>query len=114
MNPTTTGSRFRAYATALDALRLTRAPLAAIAAIDSGHADQLRRASLSVVLNLAEGARRRGRDRTHFFRIAAGSAAEARAALDAAAALGLIAESDAAAAWAQFDAVLAMLWPLTR
>lgn len=43
---------------------------------ESALKDQARRAADSVVLNLAEGCCREGKDRLHHFRIAAGSAAE--------------------------------------
>jgi four helix bundle protein len=47
--------------------------------------DQLHRASLSVVLNIAEGAGRNARaDKRHFYEIAKGSAAETAAALEVA------------------------------
>jgi four helix bundle protein len=53
---------------------------AAARLLPSGHAvlrDQLERASLSVVLNISEGAARRGRrDRARFFTIARSSASE--------------------------------------
>ncbi|MCE9574740.1 MAG: four helix bundle protein [Deltaproteobacteria bacterium] len=114
MNPTPTGPRFRVYDLALDALRLARASITRIHATNRDLADQLQRAASSVVLNLAEGAQRRGRDRAHSYRIAAGSAAESRACLDAAEALGYVSAADAAELWRRFDAVVAMLWPLTR
>ena len=44
--------------------------------------DQFERASLSVVLNIAEGAGKVGRDRIKFFRIAMGSLREVQACLD--------------------------------
>jgi four helix bundle protein len=44
--------------------------------------DQFERASLSVVLNLAEGSGKVGRDRKRFFRIAMGSLREVQACLD--------------------------------
>ena len=44
--------------------------------------DQFERASLSVVLNLAEGSAKVGRDRKKFFRIAMGSLRETQACLD--------------------------------
>jgi len=44
--------------------------------------DQIDRASLSVVLNLAEGSGRKGKDRVQFFRIAMGSLKEVQACLD--------------------------------
>ncbi len=114
MNPTTSSHRFRAYDLSLEALRLTRAPLARLRVADRTIADQLQRAATSVSLNLAEGAKRRGRDRAQFYRIAAGSAAEARACLDVAEALGVVARVEIEAAWRAFDAVAAMLYPLTR
>jgi four helix bundle protein len=72
----------------------------------------MRRAASSVALNLAEGNRRTGQDRLQFFRIAAGSAAEVRAALEVALAWGYI---DAAPlAETELDRVLAMVWRLTH
>src|SRR5688572_20279238 len=103
---------FIAYDVSLEAIRQLRAPLAAIAARDASLAEQLRKAAASVPLNLREGRSRRGRDRTHLFRVAAGSAGEALAALDVAAAFGYL--DDAPAARAALDRVLALLWPLTR
>ena len=56
--------------------------------------DQLDRASVSIVLCIAEGAgRRTARDKAHFFTIARGSATECAAVLDLLAARGLIAAS---------------------
>jgi len=54
--------------------------------------DQLDRASVSIVLNIAEGAGRRTRaDKAHFFTIARGSATECAAVLELLAARGLLA-----------------------
>jgi len=69
------------------ARRVTRWP--------KGHGDlidQLRRATVSAVLNLSEGngKQKRGLERRRFFRISLGSIAEVAAALDLAAAFGLI------------------------
>jgi four helix bundle protein len=103
---------FIALDTAHDAVRLLKTPIAIIARRDVSLADQLRRAACSAVLNLAEGRRRRDRDRAHFVRIAAGSAAEARAALDLAVDLGYL---DARPeAWARLDRVLALTWPWVK
>jgi four helix bundle protein len=57
--------------------------------------DQLDRASVSIVLNIAEGAgRRTTRDKANFFTIACGSATECAAVLDLLLARGLMAPSD--------------------
>ena len=105
---------FVAYDVSLDALRALRPLLERVAARDAALAEQLRKAAASVPLNLAEGRRRRGRDRTHSFRVAAGSAAESLAALDVADALGYVDAADAVVARAHLDRVLALTWPLVR
>jgi len=57
--------------------------------------DQLDRASVSIVLNIAEGAGRRSlRDKAHFFTIARGSATECAAVLDLLLARGLVSPAD--------------------
>jgi four helix bundle protein len=58
-------------------MRKTRFPYG-----DASLKDQARRAADSVVLNIAEGAYRDGKERLKHFRIARGSAAEACAVLD--------------------------------
>ena len=98
----------------LDVVRSLRSSLAAIGANDRALADQLRRAASSISLNLAEGFRRAGKDRTQFYRIAAGSADEATAALRVALAWGYIEEATVAEALRLLDRVLAMLWRLTH
>ena len=67
---------FITYQKALAATRQLVGCLAAIKRKDRDLERQLRRAMQSVALNLAEGSRRRGQDRVHLFRIAAGSAAK--------------------------------------
>jgi four helix bundle protein len=57
-----------------------RALVDAVRRHDAELADQIYRAVKSLVLNAAEGGRRGGKDRAYHFRIAAGSAAELRAA----------------------------------
>lgn len=57
-------------------------------------ADQIKRASASIVLNIAEGNARRGvKDRKHFFHIARASAAEVSACLDLGRAFQLLAQA---------------------
>ena len=114
MNPTTNGPRFLAYDRALEALRMLRAPLGRIRGANRSLADQLTRAASSVLLNLGEGAERRGADRLHFYRIAAGSAAEVRSALDAAEALGFVEAAEVAEARDRFDQVVRILRAITR
>jgi four helix bundle protein len=75
-------------------------------------ADQVERAASSIVLNLAEGGRRRGRDPRRFFDMAHGSAGEIRGALDLADAWGWQVESGLARAL--LDRELGLLWGLTR
>src|SRR5439155_12162276 len=49
-----------------------------IHSLDRSLADQARRAAQSLVLNLAEGRKRRGRDRSQCFRVASGGGEEGR------------------------------------
>ena len=77
-----------------------------------GLRDQIERAASSIVLNLAEGDRRRGRDPGRFFDMAHGSAGEIRGALDLADAWGWQVESGQARAL--LDRELGLLWGLTR
>lgn len=106
--------RFEVYEVALEAACRLRPVLEALRRLDRGLEDQIRRAAASVVLNIAEGARRTGRDRLHLYRIAAGSAAETRSALGLAWAWGYLDEG----VWMELDPlldrVLAMLWMLTH
>ena len=111
-NPRRTG--FEAHDVARDAavlvLRLVReAPPMARALTD-----QTIRAVTSVPLNLAEGAGRQGRDRTHHWRIAYGSALEARTALELLVAAGSVNADRAAVADALLDRVAAMTWRLAH
>lgn len=103
---------FHVYGAALGLVSELRSVLAELMKSDRSLADQLRRAATSVVLNIAEGNRRTGKDRLQFFRIAAGSAAEVRAALEVAQAWGMV--DLAPAVEAELDRVLAMLWKLTH
>jgi len=76
--------------------------------------DQAVRAVISVPLNLAEGAGRRGRDRLHHWRIAYGSALEVRTALDLLVSTGVVDAEGAATAEALLDRVAAMTWRLVH
>ena len=111
-HPRATG--FDAHDVARDAaivvLRLVRHAPPALRTL----ADQTVRAVTSVPLNLAEGAGRRGRDRLHHWRIAYGSALEARTALELLVATGSVYAEAAEAADALLDRVAAMAWRLTH
>jgi len=67
-----------------------------------------------LVLNLAEGRQRVGRDRLNHWRIASGSADEVRAALRLAAALGDLDSERRAKSFHLLDRVAAMLWRFTH
>jgi len=111
-HPRATG--FDAHDVARDAaivvLRLVRQAPPALRALT----DQTVRAVTSVPLNLAEGAGRRGRDRAHHWRIAYGSALEARTALELLVATGSVDAEAAATAEALLDRVAAMAWRLVH
>ncbi len=61
---------------ALQIVTDVRAVVDAVEKRDRSLNDQMRRAAVSVISNINEGARRKGKDRLHFWRISAGSADE--------------------------------------
>ena len=101
-----------AYDVSLDLVRALRPVVAQLRRYSPEAADQVERAASSIVLNLAEGYRRRGRDPRRFFDMAHGSAGEILGALDLADAWGWQIES--APARALLDRELRLLWGLTR
>jgi four helix bundle protein len=105
---------FEAHDLARDAAVLVLRLVRGAPSADRSLIDQTVRAVTSVPLNLAEGAGRRGRDRTHHWRIAYGSALEARTALELLAATGNIDTDGAAIAEALLDRVSAMAWRLAH
>jgi four helix bundle protein len=113
-HPRRSSTGFDAHDLSLEAsilvLRLVRQAPPALRAL----ADQTVRAVTSVPLNLAEGAGRSGRDRIHHWRIAYGSALEARTALELLVATGGVDRDAAAAAEALLDRVSAMTWRLVH
>ena len=76
--------RFETLEAALELIALVRKPLEALRSRDPDLHRQIRTAASSLALNLAEGNRRAGKDRLQHFRIAAGSADEARTGLSTA------------------------------
>jgi len=107
-------ARFEAQKLALDAVAALGPLVGTVAQHDRDLASQLRRAGSSLPLNVAEGARREGRDRLQHYRIAAGSAAEARSALQVARAWGYIGGAEVEQADELLDRCLAVLWRLTH
>jgi four helix bundle protein len=101
-----------AYDVALELVRALRSVVAQLRKYSTDAADQVERAASSIVLNLAEGERRNGRDPRRFWAMAHGSAGEIRGALDLADAWGW--EVDSAHARALLDRELGLLWGLTR
>ena len=73
--------------------------------------DQVQRAACSAALNLSEGKRRNPNSRAYHFRVAHGSASEAKTALAIATRAGVL---DASEALALLDRVAAMTWRLMR
>lgn len=108
-------STFHAYEIAIQLVETLAPLLRTLRTQDSDLAKQGRKAASSVALNVAEGNRRAGGDRTHHFRIAAGSADEVRATLDVAQAWGYL-KNDAQLQSARklLDRQLAVLWRLTH
>jgi len=101
-----------AYTNALELIRALRTVVVDLRKYSADAADQVERAASSIVLNLAEGSRRKGRDPMRFFVMAHGSAAEIRGALDLAEAWGW--QIDGREARALLDRELGLLFGLTR
>jgi four helix bundle protein len=103
----------RIYEDALVMLESLVIEIAAIERHDSDLARQLRRASASVVLNIAEGSYARGRNRKALYAVALGSAKEVRACLDVAKAFRYLAAIDESIA-AKLNVICGVLFRLTR
>jgi four helix bundle protein len=101
------------YGVSLSVLEGLRPVLAEIERRDVDLARQLRRASSSIALNLAEGSSSQGRNRRARYFNAMGSARETRACLEVAQALGYV-ESAPVVVADRLDRVLATLHKLTR
>ena len=86
--------RLDVYRCAVRLLALASALAARLPRGNGELADQLRRAALSIPLNIAEGSGKEGRDSARFYAIARGSALECAAVLDAMEALGLVAAAE--------------------
>jgi len=105
---------FVALEVALEVIRSLRRVVVLVRKSNRRLAEQIEDAASSVAANLAEGNRRRGKDRVQFFLIAAGSADETRAHLRVALAWGWVRDQDIAASLVLLDRQLALLWRLTH
>jgi four helix bundle protein len=109
MNESSRKTGFDAYDNAVEIARAMRAIVERIRRHDRSLADQTRRATQSIGLNVAEARRRTGGDRQHSFRIALGSAGEVRAAVEQADAWGYVEAENARQALELLDRECAML-----
>jgi len=101
--------RFFALELSLEIIGKLRVLLPFIRRQDRKLFTQISTAASSVSLNLGEGSRRRGNDRTHLFRVAAGSAEEVRTGLRVAAAWGYFDERRARDVLADIDRLQRLL-----
>jgi four helix bundle protein len=76
--------------------------------------EQLRRAALSVPLNIAEGSGKSDRDAQRFYAIARGSALECAAILDAFGALGFVQRGDLSEPLELLERIVSMLSRMAR
>ncbi len=108
--------KLQVYDRSLEAFSAVNKALDAVPA-RSGHGylvNQCRRATSSVVSNIAEGAGRLHGDRSHHLQIAYASAQEASSQLTQLLLLGLVAHDDVQPAEELLDRTRAMLWRLAR
>ena len=105
--------RLEIYVVVIVVVRKLRPLIERIGKRDANLADQLRRAATSVALNLHEGAYSQGGNVRARFHNALGSAAEVRACLDVAEALGYVEAVDPVLR-DNLDRVIATLHRLTR
>ena len=103
---------FVAYETAKKLNKLLPPIVEALKKRSADLADQIERASSSVLINLGEGNRRGGKDKRRFFVKAHGSAGEIRAVLELADLWNI--KLDATEFEAVLDHQLALLWGLTH
>ena len=95
-------------------IRILRGVVLVVEKRDRDLGSQIRRAASSVVLNLAEGRGRSGRDQVRFFRIARGSALEVEAGLRLALEWGHASETELGMAIERADVVCRMATVLVR
>ena len=104
--------RFEALELSLQLIRKLRPIVAIIQTHDRKLAEQVRTAANSSSLNLAEGNRRAGKDKLHFWRISSGSTDETRASLRVAEAWGYVSSRQISETLHLADRLLAVTWRL--
>lgn len=105
-------NRFVSYDVSVELIRELRVLMPRIRQHDADLAKQIRKAASSITMNLGEGRRRVGQDRTHFFRIADGSAGEVEAGIDTAEGWGYIEPNEKLRRL--LSRLLSLLWGLTH
>ena len=106
--------RLDVYRAATELLGLTSKLVTRIPKGHSDIVDQLRRATLSVPLNIAEGSGKFSRDAVRFYTIARGSALECAAILDALEAMAVFRPADLETLRALLERIVSMLTGLIR
>lgn len=107
-------TKFVSIEVSLELIGALREPVCKLKTIDKNLADQIVRAASSVPANLAEGRKREGKDRLHFFRTANGSAGEIQLHRRTAEAWGHLDAKTLGDAYGKLDHLLALLWGLTH
>jgi four helix bundle protein len=106
--------RLDVYRCAIQFLGLSSALLSRLPRGNGDLTDQLRRAALSIPLNIAEGSGKGDRDAARFYRIARGSALECVAVIEAMEALGFVTSGEVAEERVLLERVVAMLTKLRQ
>ena len=109
-----TTTRLKVVDTSVDIVRDIERAVRMVRGRHADLVDQLQRAAESVVLNLAEGAGRAGRDKSYHYRVVYASAGEAAAALHLLAAYGLLGAGRVSPLQDRIDQVRAITWRLAR
>jgi len=105
---------FQALRIALELIKALRPVIDKVGRSSKKEAEQMQDAANSIARNLAEGRRRRGKDRRYHWDVAAGSADEVMTSMRISLANGWLEDADVTDTMALDDRVLAMIWRLTH
>src|SRR5262245_25424665 len=103
---------FVARELAIEVVERMKVVIEAVERRDRNLVEQMRAATVSIISNLNEGARRRGKDRPALWRVSAGSAAEVQGQVQTAVIWGYVAEQPVLLA--RLDRLLGVMWGLTE